>query len=47
VQYEDMHDNIGKHPNSLKAKMIVMSQAVLGLFGRKFSSNKFLLRADR
>jgi SAM-dependent methyltransferase len=47
VQYEDMHDNIGKHPNSLKAKMIVMSQAVLGLFGKKFSSNKFLLRADR
>jgi len=47
VQYEDIHDNIGKRPNSVKAKMIVASQALLGLFGERFSSNKFLLRAGR
>jgi hypothetical protein len=47
VRYEDMHDNIGKRPNSLKAKMIVASQALLGLFGEKFRSNKFLIRAAR
>jgi SAM-dependent methyltransferase len=47
VRYEDMHDNIGKHPDSMKAKMIVASQAVLRVFGEKFASNKFLLRASR
>ena len=47
VQYEDMHDNVGKNPDSLKAKAIVASQALLRVFGKKFGSNKFLLRASR
>jgi len=47
VQYEDMHDNIGKRPGSWKARAVVMSQSLFGLFGKKFASNKFLLRADR
>jgi len=47
VQYEDMHDNIGKRPNSVNSKLIVASQRLLGLFGEKYSSNKFLLRAAR
>jgi SAM-dependent methyltransferase len=47
VRYEDMHDNLGKAPDSMKAKMILASQKVLGVFGEKFSSNKFLIRATR
>ena len=47
VQYEDMHDTVGKQPDSLKAKVIVAAQALLRMFGKKFGSNKFLLRASR
>jgi SAM-dependent methyltransferase len=47
VRYEDMHDNLGKSPDSMKAKMIVASQSLFGLFGKKFASNKFLIRATR
>jgi SAM-dependent methyltransferase len=47
VRYEDMHDTIGKQPDSVKAKIIVASRALLRLLGERFSSNKFLIRAAR
>jgi SAM-dependent methyltransferase len=47
VRYEDMHDNLGKAPDSMKSKMILASQKLLGMLGDRFSSNKFLLRATR
>ena len=47
IRYEDMHDNLGKAAKSLKSKLIRTYQTVMGIFPDKFSSNKFLLRAQR
>jgi SAM-dependent methyltransferase len=47
VQYEDMHDNLGKAPRGLKARTIRAYQAVMQLFPSKYSKNKFLLSATK
>lgn len=45
VQYEDMHDYLGKAPDSAKARIIRAYQAGMRLLPSKFSKNKFLLSA--
>jgi ubiquinone/menaquinone biosynthesis C-methylase UbiE len=47
IKYEDIHDYLGKEPDSAKAKMILAYQKVMKLFPDKFSQNKFLLSAWR
>ena len=47
VKYEDMHDNVGKRPDSVRARVILAYQQLMKLFPEKFSQNKFLLRAAR
>lgn len=47
VKYEDIHDHLGKMPNSTKAKMILAYQKMMKLFPERFSQNKFLLGAVR
>jgi SAM-dependent methyltransferase len=47
TQYEDMHDYLGKAPNSGKARMIRAYQAAMRLFPEKYSKNKFLLMGRR
>lgn len=47
VEYEDIHDYIGKEPESLKAKMIYAYQFVMKMFPGKYSKNKFMLKAER
>ncbi len=45
IKYEDIHDYLGKAPDSTKAKLILAYQKVMKLFPEKYSQNKFLLRA--
>ncbi len=47
IKYEDIHDYLGKAPDSMKAKMILTYRKVMKLFPEKYSQNKFLLRAER
>ena len=47
IRYEDMHDSLGKFPQSLKSKLIRTYQIAMGILPEKFSKNKFLLRARR
>jgi SAM-dependent methyltransferase len=47
LKYDDMHEYVGKAPDSVKAKMIVTFQKAMGLLPERFSNNKFLLRAER
>jgi SAM-dependent methyltransferase len=47
IKYEDIHDYLGKEPDSMKAKMILAYQKVMKLFPDKFSQNKFLLSARK
>jgi ubiquinone/menaquinone biosynthesis C-methylase UbiE len=47
IKYEDIHDNLGKSPDSRKAKMIMAYQKFMKLFPEKYSQNKFLLKATR
>lgn len=47
VEYEDIHDYLGKEPDSLKSKMILSFQKLMKLFPEKYSKNKFLLLAKK
>ena len=47
IKYEDMHDYVGRRPDSLKARMILAYQKAMKLFPDKYSQNKFLLRAEK
>jgi SAM-dependent methyltransferase len=47
VKYDDMHEYVGRAPESMKAKMIVTFQKAMSVLPEKFSKNKFLLRAER
>ena len=47
VKYEDMHDNLGRHPDTAKAKMILAYQTFMKIFPEKYSKNKFLIRATK
>jgi SAM-dependent methyltransferase len=43
IRYEDVHDSLGKSPESLYAKAILSYQTLLKLFPERYSRNKFLL----
>jgi ubiquinone/menaquinone biosynthesis C-methylase UbiE/uncharacterized protein YbaR (Trm112 family) len=47
VRYEDMHDYLGKAPDSAKARIILAYQKFMRLFPEKYSKNKFLLSATK
>ncbi len=47
TKYEDMHEYLGRSPESLKAKMILAYQRAMKVFPAKYSQNKFLLRAQK
>lgn len=47
IKYEDMHEYLGKAPDSTEAKIIASYQMIMKLFPKRYSSNKFLLRAER
>lgn len=47
IKYEDIHDYLGKAPDSMKAKMILVYQNFMKIFPGKYSTNKFLLRAKK
>ncbi len=47
IKYEDIHDHLGKEPESMKARLILQYQRVMKLFPEKYSQNKFLLMAQR
>ena len=47
VQYEDVHEYLGKAPNSIKAKIILLYKNIMRIFPEKYSKNKFLLSARK
>lgn len=47
IKYEDIHDYLGKAPESMKSKMILAYQQFMKLFPERYSQNKFLLRATK
>lgn len=47
IKYEDMHDYLGKAPESKEAKILSAYQKIMKLFPERYSANKFLLRAER
>jgi len=47
VQYEDIHDQLGKAPDSTRSKMILAYQKFMKVFPERYSQNKFLMRAAR
>ena len=47
VKYEDVHEYLGKAPNSIKAKIILLYQKIMKAFPEKYSKNKFLLSARK
>ena len=47
IKYEDMHDHLGKTPDSLQARALRTYQKAMGVLPKKYSQNKFLLRAQK
>lgn len=47
LEYEDIHEYLGKAPDNFKAKMILTYQKIMKLLPEKFSQNKFLILAKR
>lgn len=47
IKYEDIHDYLGKAPDSMKAKVIRTYQRFMRILPEKYSQNKFLLIAER
>lgn len=47
IKYEDIHDYLGKAPNTGRAKMILLYQKIMRMFPEKYSKNKFLLFAKK
>jgi ubiquinone/menaquinone biosynthesis C-methylase UbiE/uncharacterized protein YbaR (Trm112 family) len=47
ITYDDVHDYLGKAPESQKAKMILLYQKMMKIFPQKYSSNKFHLVAEK
>lgn len=47
ITYDDVHDYLGKAPDSMKAKMIILYQKVMKVLPEKYSRNKFHLLAEK
>ncbi len=47
IEYEGIHDYIGKAPDSLKAKSLLFYQRFMKIFPEKYSKNKFFLLAKK
>jgi SAM-dependent methyltransferase len=47
IAYDDVHDYLGKAPDSTKAKMILLYQKIMNIFPEQYSRNKFHLLAEK
>lgn len=47
LKYDDMHEYLGRAPESTKARLILAYQQLMRILPERYSSNKFLLRARR
>ncbi|HXI10364.1 MAG TPA: methyltransferase domain-containing protein [Thermodesulfobacteriota bacterium] len=47
ISYEDMHEYLGKAPESLKGRMLAGYLKLMKIFPEKYSRNKFLLLAEK
>lgn len=47
IDYADVHEYLGKAPNSINARMTLFFQKFMKIFPKKYSKNKFLLYAKK